>query len=170
MACRMTRRGRVTRSPREATACWSLAVVSAVLRRSPVETRCDALMAIRRQSNRLALRVKTSGKWRERAPLRMNREQAHDVVVHDVGEQDQEKDEADLDEALFERQAEIAAANAFHGEQQNVSAIENRNRQQVEDAQIQAKHRHQVDGVNGALLDRLARLHRDSHNALQLPD
>src|SRR5690242_9984558 len=117
MTCRMTRRWRVMRIPRAATACRSLPVVSAVLRRSPVETRCDALMAIRRQSNRLARRVKTSGESRERAPLRMKRKQAHDVVVHDVGEQHQEEDEADLDEALFERQAEIAAANAFHREQ-----------------------------------------------------
>src|SRR5919108_493249 len=34
-----------------AAACWSFPVVSAVLSRSPVETRCDALEAILRQSN-----------------------------------------------------------------------------------------------------------------------
>src|SRR5215470_17396064 len=92
------------------------------------------------------------------------------VVVHDVRKQHQEEHETHLDEAFFEGHAEIAAANAFHGEQQNVSAIKNRNRQQIEDAQVQAENRHQVDRVDGAFLNGLASLYGDSHKTLQLLD
>src|SRR5215467_5656395 len=99
----------------------------------------------------------------------MKWKQPHDVVVHDVSKKHQEEHQSYLDEALFEAEAEIAPANAFHREQQNVSAIENRNRQQVEDTQIQAEDCHQVDGVDGPLLHGLASLHGDSHEALQLP-
>src|SRR5215471_4980584 len=58
------------------------------------------------------------------------RQVAHDVVVHHVSKKNEQEDQADLDEAFFEGHAEIAPANAFHGKQQNVPAIEDRNRQE----------------------------------------
>jgi hypothetical protein len=51
----------------------------------------------------------------KKVALGMGGEEADYVVVHYVGEEGEEEDQADLDEALFEGEAEIAAADAFHG-------------------------------------------------------
>ena len=66
----------------------------------------------------------------------MNRQQAHDVVVHNVREEHQEEHQAHLHEAFLEAQTEIAPADAFHREQQDVSPVQNRNREQVENAEV----------------------------------
>src|SRR6266403_1494805 len=146
------------RIPRPATACGSLPVVSAVLRRSPVEARCVGEVAI---SDSPLVRD---------CDLRVARQQPHNVIVHNVSEQHQEEHKSNLHEALFERQAEIAAANGFHRQQKNVASIEDGNRQQIQDAEVQADHGHQIDGVHRTLLNRLARLYRNPYEALQLPD
>src|SRR5919109_3876537 len=98
----------------------------------------------------------------------MKWKQPHHVVVHDVSEQHQKEDQADLNKALFESHAEIAAANAFQGEQQDVSAIENRNGQQVEDAKVQAQRSHQRDYGKRAFLHGLARFGGDADDTLEL--
>jgi len=41
------------------------------------------------------------------------RQPAHNVIVHNVSEQHQEEHKSNLHEAFFERQAEIAATDAF---------------------------------------------------------
>ncbi len=66
----------------------------------------------------------------------MRRQEANYVVVHDVGEEGQEKDQADLNEALFERKAEIAAADALESKEKDVSSIENRDGEQIQDTQV----------------------------------
>jgi hypothetical protein len=43
----------------------------------------------------------------------VRREHPHHVVVHDVRDENEEKNQADLDEAFLEREAEIAPANSF---------------------------------------------------------
>ena len=45
--------------------------------------------------------------------LGVRREHPHHVVVHDVRDENEEKNQADLDEAFLEREAEIAPANSF---------------------------------------------------------
>ena len=46
-----------------------------------------------------------------------------DVGVHDEAQDGQEEDESDLDEALFDGDAEVAAEGAFDGEQEDVAAV-----------------------------------------------
>src|SRR5260370_9653356 len=93
----MTRRGRVMRIRRADTACWSFPVVSAVLRRSPVETRWAGDAAIGSTPLRGGFASGVRGK------------QPHYVIVHNVGEEDQTKHQPDLTETLFECQPEITA-------------------------------------------------------------
>src|SRR6267143_309138 len=104
------------------------------------------------------------------AALGVARQPAHNVIVHNVSEQHQEEDKSNLHEALFERQAEIAATNGFHCQQKNVASIEDGDRQQIQDAEVQADHGHQIDGVHRTFLNRLAGLHGNPYEALQLPD
>src|SRR5216684_2249777 len=102
--------------------------------------------------------------------LGVARQQPHNVIVHNVGEQHQEEDKSNLHEAFFERQAEIAATNGFQCQQKDVASIEDGDRQQVQDAEVQTDHGHQVDGVHRTFLNRLASLYGNPYEALQLPD
>src|SRR6267378_2694536 len=154
----MTRRWRVMRMPRVATACCSLPVVSAVLRRSPVETRWDGEAAI--YSSPLVRQLCGSG---------MRRQHPHHVIVHNVREEDQQEHEADLHEALLEGQAEIAAADPFQGEQKYVSAIKDRNRQQIQNPQVHADQNHQRNHRQRSLSNGFARGARNADRALELP-
>src|SRR5205085_2037921 len=94
--------------------------------------------------------------------------QPHHVIVHNVREEHQEEHQAHLNEAFLEAQAEIAAADAFHGEKQDVSAIQDGNRQQIEDAKVQTQNRHQRDDGKSSLLHRLARFVGYADDALEL--
>src|SRR6267378_4644360 len=118
------------RIPRTATACWSLPVVSAVLSRSPVETRWVGDVAIR------------SSPLVRDLTLRVARQQPHNVIVHNVSEQHQEEHESNLHESLFERQTEIAAANSFHRQQENISSVQDGNGQEIQNSQVQADDGH----------------------------
>src|SRR5258708_34849510 len=99
----------------------------------------------------------------------MRRKHPHHVIVHNVCEEDQQEHEADLYEALLEGQAEIAAADPFQCEQKDVSAIKDRNGQQVQDAQIYADQHHQRNHRQRALSNGFARGARNADRALQLP-
>src|SRR5271168_821107 len=57
------------------------------------------------------------------------REDARYVIVHNDGEDDQEEDYAYLNDSFFDSEADIAAHDAFNGEQQNMAAIEDGDRQ-----------------------------------------
>jgi hypothetical protein len=97
-------------------------------------------------------------------------EQADYVVVHDVGEQDQEEDEAYLDEAFLEGEAEVAAAKAFEREEENVASVEDGNGKKIEDAEVDADEGHQRDDGEGALRNGLTSGARDADYALELLD
>src|SRR5712692_9150613 len=100
----------------------------------------------------------------------MSRKQPHDVIVHNVGKEYQEEDEADLHEALFEGQAEVTATDPFHGKEQDITAIEDRNRQQVEDAEVHADQHHERNDRQRPPPNSFARGARNTHRALKLPD
>ena len=57
-----------------------------------------------------------------------------------------------LVDALFDVHADIAPHQAFDQQEQNHAAVQNRNRQQVEDAQVQADPRRQFHQRRPALL------------------
>ena len=57
------------------------------------------------------------------------RQDARYVIVHNDGEDDQEEDYAYLNDSFFDGEADIAAHGAFDGEQQNMAAIEDGDRQ-----------------------------------------
>src|SRR5580692_3773060 len=69
-------------------------------------------------------------------------EKAQNVIVHDESKDDQDEDESNLDKALLGLDAEVVAQRAFNGEHGDVAAIQNREREQVDDGEIQADERH----------------------------
>src|SRR5438874_929623 len=106
-----------------ASAFTSGPVVSAELIRSVVEARCAGLPAMsfpKSTSRRLASP--------RRRRLCMRRQEVPHVIVHNERKQQQKEHEPHLNEAFLERQAQIAPANPFNRKQQNVPAIQNRNR------------------------------------------
>src|SRR5579862_6633711 len=98
----------------------------------------------------------------------MRRNHARDVIVHDVCKQEQKEDEADLDDALFNHQADVPPQRPFDREQQDLAAIQNGNREQVEDAQIDTDESHEQDDLRRAATDGFARNLSDPDHALQL--
>src|SRR5260370_20973996 len=96
--------------------------------------------------------------------------QANYVVVHYVGEKDQEEDQAYLDEAFFEGEAEGAAADALEREEKDVASVEDGNGKKIEDAEIDADERHQRDNCEGALRNGFAGGAGDADYALELFD
>jgi len=95
-------------------------------------------------------------------------EEADYVVIHDVGEEDQEEDEANLDEAFLEGEAEIAAADAFEGEEEDVASVEDGNGEKIQDAEIDADEGHERDDGEGALRNSFAGGAGDADEALEL--
>src|SRR5207245_9273714 len=73
-------------------------------------------------------------------------------------------------EELLESQGKNAATYALQREQEDGSAGENGNGQEIQDTQVKADHCHQVDDVNRPLLHGLASHHGDADETLQLPD
>src|SRR5437868_8959446 len=85
-------------------------------------------------------------------PLRQARQGLYQIVVdHHYREQYQE-DERCLVDALFDAQAYVAADQAFNQQQQDYSSIENRNWQQVEDAEVEADGSSNLQQRHPALL------------------
>ena len=54
------------------------------------------------------------------------------------------------------RHAEVAARHAFERHDEDVSAVEHRDRQQIEQAQVEADRRHQAEERDPAQLRRFA--------------
>src|ERR1700741_3643036 len=100
----------------------------------------------------------------------MNRNQSDDVIVHDVGKQQQKEHEADLNKAFFNRHAQIAAHQAFDSQHKNLTTVENRDRQQIEDAQVDADEGHQRNDLRRSSVYCVAGDLRDADHALQLLD
>src|SRR5580704_8870891 len=78
--------------------------------------------------------------------------QLGDVVHHDEGEEQNQHHESDLINALLEFLLEIAPQQAFDAEQQDHASVEDGDRQQVHDAQVEADEGSQAD-------DRLPAVH-----------
>ena len=56
---------------------------------------------------------------------------------------EQEHDEADLKDPLFHLEAEVAPRESLEGDDRHVPAVEKRDREQVEDAEVEAQKRHE---------------------------
>jgi len=83
--------------------------------------------------------------------LRVAGQEPNNVIVHNVDKKNQKEDQADLNEAFLKREAEVSAANAFQGQQQDVAAIENRNRKKIQDSEIDADQGHERNDSESAL-------------------
>src|ERR1700756_2603961 len=178
--------------PRSPSTLVRLPLDSELLMRSPVEARCAGVADILRIPSELFyIRV---CKYKPRNPVQlrvckysfftsglastspetrlsgMNRNQSDDVIVHDVGKEQQKEHEADLNEAFFHRHAQITAHQAFDTQQQDLAAIENRNRQQIENAQVDADESHQRNNLRRSAVHCIAGNLRDADHALQLLD
>src|SRR5579871_328351 len=93
------------------------------------------------------------------------------VVEDDHDGEDQDADEGYLVDALFELLIEIAAKDAFDQEEQDHAAVEDRDRQKVEDAEVQADVGHQADeGHPAGHLNGLVDLGADADGAAQAAD
>src|SRR6266404_5607316 len=62
----------------------------------------------------------------------------HDVVIDHHHRKQHEEDECDLIEAFLDSQADIFLRQGFDEQQENYTAVKDRNRQQVENPQIEA--------------------------------
>ncbi len=100
----------------------------------------------------------------------MGGEHPDDVIVHNVGDEDQEEDQADLDETLLEGQAEIATAKALERKKKDVTTIENGDGEKIENAKIHADESHKGDDGVGALRNGFTGGARDTDDALELFD
>src|SRR5438477_408620 len=149
ITCRITRRCRVRRMPRSPSVLMRLPVVCEVLIRSPVDARCGGvtgitfLLALSWSRANHEIHAKNKIKLLRRSGSGVNRNQTNDVIVHDVSEQQQKKHKSYLNEALLNDHAQVAAQQTFNRQQQNLPAIENRNRQQIQNSKIHADERHQ---------------------------
>src|SRR5580692_460091 len=76
--------------------------------------------------------------WSLRQSLHHSRQSLRQVVVDHHHREQHEEDERCLVDSFFNLQADVAAHDAFDEQQQDYAAIEDGNRQQVEDAKIQA--------------------------------
>src|SRR6266481_2036421 len=90
------------------------------------------------------------------------------IAVHNKSKNAQEEDETNLHETFFNRDAEIPADRAFDCEHQYVPAVENRNRKQVQQTEIQANDGHEFDQTHRTTLGGASRLSRDTNDALKL--
>src|ERR1700720_78964 len=90
------------------------------------------------------------------------------IAVHDKSKNAQKEDEANLNEAFLHSNAEISAEYAFDREHQYMAAVENRNRKQVQQTEIQANDSHEFDQAHRTALGGASRLSRDTNDALKL--
>src|SRR5262245_2325936 len=87
-----------------------------------------------------------------RIPLASGEHLLH-VEVHDEAEEDEEEDEAHLCHPLLDPVRQIAAEQGLGPEDQDVAAVQDRDREEVQDAELEADQREDVE-------ERLERLHR----------
>jgi hypothetical protein len=98
-------------------------------------------------------RAKRPGDSTGRPAWRPSRQNGHhragkvlgDVVVEHDREQRQDHQESDLQDPLLDAQREIAPDESFDSEQEEMSAVEHRDRKEIEDPELQGDRRHQRD-------------------------
>src|SRR5438874_12884790 len=172
MTWRMTRRCRVRRMPRSPKALVRWPVVSEVLMRSPVQARCAGVADIFKSLfSKLSASFSDPLKYSAARPgSGVDWNQSNDVIVHDVSEEQQKEDKADLNDALFDRHAQIAAHQAFNTKQENLAAVENRDRQKIQDPKVDADESHEHNHFRWPVMYRVSGNLRDADDALQLLD
>ena len=90
------------------------------------------------------------------------------IAVHNKSKNAQKEYEANLDKAFLHRDAKIPADRALDCEHQYVAAIQNRNREQVQQTEIQANDSHEFDQTHWTALGGASRLSRYTNDALKL--
>src|SRR5579875_867761 len=137
---------------RERSSCCSLPVGWSALMRSPSETRCagEDICGCEDYSKfgpRGWARLPPGGEEANagcfcgsmrRLKSRSVTNETVNVTIKSQGDQTEQENQSDLDEALLDGDAQIATETAFDSEHENVAAIENRNREQIEDTEIEA--------------------------------
>src|SRR5487761_761403 len=79
---------------------------------------------------------------------------------YDETENSEQKYQPDGDETLFHDQAQVAPQRAFNRKHQHMSAIQNWDRKEIQDPEVDAEKCHENDVFGKA---ELRRLHRDLH-------
>src|SRR6188474_2074618 len=93
---------------------------------------------------------------------------ACEVVVDDGDHQHQQNGKSREEHFFLHADAEVAAREAFEAHDENMAAVEDWNRQQVEEAKVEADRRHQREERYPALLRRLARQLRNRERPHEL--
>src|SRR5205823_2084793 len=80
----------------------------------------------------------------------------------------EQEDEPHLDDRFLDRHAQVASNQHLDQQQQYHTAVENRNRQQIEDREVETHDRHQAHERRHAFFRRLTRERRHSDWTLEL--
>src|SRR5262249_37602655 len=91
------------------------------------------------------------------------------VVIDDRNHEHHQKDKAGEKHLLLDLRAEVAPRDPLERHDEDVPAVEHRNGEQVEQAQVEGDRGHQREERDPAHLRRLARQLRDGHRAHELP-
>src|ERR1700680_2352147 len=98
----------------------------------------------------------------------MTRNPPQNVIVHNDREDDQEEHQADLYKALLEAQAQIAPHDSLNRKKQNIPTVQDGNRQEIQNAQVNADKNHKENYVHRPSAHGLARHVRNSHRSVEL--
>lgn len=91
-----------------------------------------------------------------------------DVVVDDESGEEDDADEGNLVDAFLELLVDVSAQDAFDDEKENHAAVQNGDRHEIEDAQVDADVGHQADdGCPAWHVHRLVDLLTDADGAAQ---
>jgi hypothetical protein len=93
-----------------------------------------------------------------------------DVVEDDEEHEEDDADEGDLVDEVFEALIDVAAHDAFDGEEEDHAAIERGKGEEVEDAELEGDHGHETDKGPDAHLGGDVNLLRDADGAGHLLD
>src|SRR4029077_6046004 len=121
--------------------------------RSPVETRCAGVAAIIRFQNRIIAKKAPAAADAPKTMRSLAQSEAklvvlnkfQDVAVHHKGENAQQEHQTYLHEPLLHGDAQVAAQQTFDSQQQHMSAVEDWNREQVQQSEVEADDGHQLD-------------------------
>src|SRR5919107_970441 len=94
------------------------------------------------------------------------REQLRNVVIQHEHYNDHQEHHADFEHGFLHLHTHITPHHHLDEQQQDKSAVENRDRQEIEDREIQTYHRHQSDKRGGTLPRRISRQARNPYGTL----
>src|SRR5664280_1096429 len=96
------------------------------------------------------------------------RENLGDVVINRESDNHHDAYKADLKHRFLDIEAEIALHRHFHQQHHDHAAIQNRDRQQVEDGEVEADHAHQLEEFRRTFAGRRARHRADADGTRQI--